>query len=156
MMRIGALGTVPIDRVRVDANPEFNRRWRWEGTENSYKTDRDYAIRGWELWGANTSTRYLRALWELLISNGSSHGYLKATYSRNKSADVHYFNSQLVHQLASAPWVPLRDGRNPPEMPCRMILMTASTTFLTLSFWRRSASVPPMSGDWRRSIEVGR
>lgn len=51
-----------------------------------------------------------RLIWRRLCTLPSYPDYLQATYRRNQSWGAHYAESLLVHELASAAWVPQGDG----------------------------------------------
>ena len=71
--------------------------------------DSDYVIPNLEVLFENPTLALSRLVWNALCNGAHDKTFLKATYRYNRSNDPHFADSQLVHQLRNAAWVPQRD-----------------------------------------------
>ena len=72
--------------------------------------DSDYVIPDLEVLFENPTLALSRLVWNALCNEAHDKTFLKATYRYNRSNDPHFADSQLVHQLRNAAWVPQRDN----------------------------------------------
>ena len=72
--------------------------------------DRDFAIPGLEALFDTPTLGLSRLVWNALSDRSQDKSILKATFRYNQSNYPHSADSQLVHQLRDAAWVPQRDN----------------------------------------------
>jgi hypothetical protein len=80
------------------------------GSRYNAHIDCDYTIVGLDRLLANPSHELSQLVWRTMSSLPAYPNYLQAIYQRNRSWGAHSADSQLVHQLRKAKWVPQTDG----------------------------------------------
>ncbi len=106
----GVAYQLEIAVVSCDHNPEKAYLHCAPGT---YPTptgiDRDFAIPGLESLFERPTLALSRLVWNAVCDQAQNKGMLKAIFQYNQSNDPHYTDSQLVHQLRKAAWIPQRE-----------------------------------------------
>ena len=72
--------------------------------------DRDFAILGLDSLFERPTLELSRLVWNAVCDRSHDKSILKATFRYNQSNYPHSADSQLVHQLRNAAWVPQRDS----------------------------------------------
>ena len=72
--------------------------------------DRDFAIPGLEALLEKPTSALSHLVWNTLCDRSHDKGILKATFQYNQSNYARTADSQLVHQLRNAAWIPQRDN----------------------------------------------
>ncbi len=91
--------------ARCGSNPHYAYLRQVPGQRYTSPIDRDYAIDGFEVLLDRWSVELARLFWHTLSFHTRPH-VLQATYRKNQSRGSHQADSQLVHQLKNAAWVP--------------------------------------------------
>ena len=107
-----------IATVRCTDNPEKAYLYRAPGAVlTQTRIDRDFVIPGLEALFERPTLALSHLIWNVLCDRSHDKNILKATFRYNQSNYPHYADSQLVHQLRNAAWVPQRDSEfvRPPE-----------------------------------------
>lgn len=102
--------------TRGNANERHLRQDFWKARVTNSAIDVDYIIENLSLYLKASSVAASRLIWSALVEADGKAG--KARYRPNQQYPVRESASQLVHQLASAAWIPDREGsfRTPAEM----------------------------------------
>ena len=117
--KLGCFTKITIARSSCSKNPQWSYLSSVSGERYTSPIDRDYVISRFHLLVAKKSEKLARLVWSTLCSlPDTGHGYdsthhqnpLRAVYRKNERGGAHFANSQLVHQLRNAPWVPQRSG----------------------------------------------
>lgn len=106
---VGAQVQLVPKEVSCQDNPEWSYLRSVGGERERSPIDKDYIILGLEDLLAKSSIDISRLLWSMLRS--LREDCLKATYRKNLSYGPHYADSQLVHHLRKAAWIPQKNGR---------------------------------------------
>lgn len=91
--------------VRCRSNPHYAYLRQVSGQRYTSPIDRDYAIDGFEILLDQWSVELARLFWHTLSFHTRPH-VLQATYRKSQSRGSRHAESQLVHQLKNAAWVP--------------------------------------------------
>ena len=109
-LECGVAARLEILEVACTDNPDIEYLQSAPGTVlTKTGTDSDYVIPDLEVLFENPSLALSRVVWNALCNRAHDKSFLKATYRYNRSNDPHFADSQLVHQLQNAAWVPQRD-----------------------------------------------
>ena len=109
-LECGVATRLEILEVTCADNPDVDYLQSAPGTvPTKTGTDCDYVIPDLEVLLENPSLALSRVVWNALCNRAHDKSFLKATYRYNRSNDPHFADSQLVHQLRNAAWVPQRD-----------------------------------------------
>ena len=101
-----------IAEVSCDHNPEKAYLYSAPGTyPTSTGIDRDFAIPGLESLFERPTLALSRLVWNAVCNQPHNKNMLRATFQYNQSNDPHYTDSQLVHQLRKAAWIPQREDK---------------------------------------------
>src|SRR5207249_3672375 len=95
-----------INQVRCDANPQYGYLRAVDGERYTSPINRDYAIIGLDTLLAKPSLELVKLVWRTMCSLPTHPDYLHATYRKNESSGSRQADSQLVHQLRKAAWIP--------------------------------------------------
>lgn len=94
----------------TEANCIDNPQWEYLRSVGGNRTDtgfnRDYTIIGLEKILEEPSWPISRLIWKTMYALLGYPNYLKAIYQNNQSWGPHHADSQLVHHLRNAAWVP--------------------------------------------------
>ena len=79
--------------------------------------DRDFVIPGLQTAFESPTLELSQLVWNTVSNRSQDKRILKATYRNNQSNSPHYAESQLVHQLRAATWIPQGEDTfvQPPE-----------------------------------------
>ena len=106
----GVADRLEIFMVKCTANPEKAHLERAPGAFfTDTGIDRDYTIPGLRVLLEKPTPALSRLVWNTLSNRSHDRTVLKATYQYNQSNYPHYADSQLVHLLRDAAWIPQRD-----------------------------------------------
>lgn len=103
---VGAITHLEITKTSCYSNPQWTHLSSVGGSNHTSPINRDYMITGLEDLLAKPSLEISRLVWRSMSSQPEYSDYLIATYQRNKRGGSHYADSQLVHLLREAAWVP--------------------------------------------------
>lgn len=107
----GAADRLAIARVSCTDNPERAHLHRAPGSVwTQTGIDLDFTIPGIEALFETPSLALSRLVWNTLCNRSQDKNILKATYRNNQSNYPHFADSQLVHQLRDASWIPQQDN----------------------------------------------
>lgn len=108
---VGAQTRLEITQTDSYSNPQRSYL-RSVGGERytSSSIDRDYLIIGLKSLLEKPSLELSRLVWHTMCSLPRYLNYLKATYQKNEARGAHYADSQLVHHLREAAWIPQHNG----------------------------------------------
>ena len=106
----GVADRVEIATVRCTDNPEKGYLHRAPGAVlTQTRIDRDFVIPGLDALLKEPTFALSRLIWNVLCNRSHDKKILKATFRYNQSNYPHHADSQLVHQLRNAAWVPQQD-----------------------------------------------
>ena len=106
----GVADRLEIVTVRCTDNPKKAYLHRAPGAVlTQTRIDRDFTIPGLDALFERLTLDLSRLVWNALCDRSHGERILKATFRYNQSNYPHYADSQLVHQLRNAAWVPQRD-----------------------------------------------
>ncbi len=116
---VGALTTLKISTTSCRQNPEWQDLRRAFGERFTSPIDRDYTIEGLVEILDEPNLAISKLIWNTMNSL-PQHSYLEpdyltATYQKNNSGGSRHADSQLVHLLRNAEWVP--QGNNEFVLP---------------------------------------
>lgn len=103
---VGVQARLEVSRVGCESNPQYAYLRAVRGERYTTPINRDYVIVGLERLLAKWSLALARLVWRTMSSLPSQPNYLQATFRKNESSGARYAESQLVHQLRKAAWVP--------------------------------------------------
>ena len=106
---VGVRTQLEISTVSCRANPEWSELSSVAGDRYTSQIDRDYVIVGIEDMLATPSLAISRLIWRTMCSLPHSN-YLLATYQKSVRWGHKNADSQLVHILREAAWVPQGDA----------------------------------------------
>jgi hypothetical protein len=107
---VGASTQIEISRTNCHSNPQYAYLRAVPGERYTSPINRDFVIIGLETLLANPSIPLARVIWRTMCSVPSHPDCLKATYRKSESWGARQSDSQLVHQLRNAKWIPQGDG----------------------------------------------
>jgi hypothetical protein len=105
---VGAQTQLEISEASCHWNPQWPHLCSVGGDRHTSPIDRDYVIPRLEELMLNPSLALSKLLWRTMSS--LSPNYLLATFQRNRSWGPHLAESQLVHHLRAAKWIPQGNG----------------------------------------------
>jgi hypothetical protein len=104
---VGAQTHLEIQEVSCSSNPDWSYLSSVGGGRSRSPIDRDYDIPNLKaLLAAPASLELSKLLWQTMASLPQYPNYLRATFQINQSSGSHSADSQLVHHLRVAEWVP--------------------------------------------------
>lgn len=108
--QVGATFKLKFKQISCRTNPQWSHLSCVGGDRYTSPIDRDYCVpKLGEL--LKTPCRELsRLIWRTLTALSPGSQYLRATYQRNQTWGSHTADSQLVHELRAANWVPQGDS----------------------------------------------
>lgn len=107
---IGASRQLDILQVPCCGNPDWPYLSSVGGDRRRSPIDRDYLIHGIDQLLAKPSLDIAKLLWRTMSSLPQSPDCLRAVYRKNERCDCRYADSQLVHHLRKAAWIPQGEG----------------------------------------------
>lgn len=102
---VGAQAQLEISEVRCDSNPQYAYLRGVSGERYTSPINRDFTIVGIQKLLANSTIEIARLIWRTMCSPPTAE-CLKATYRKNWSSGTRQADSQLVHHLRKASWIP--------------------------------------------------
>lgn len=103
---VGVQTRLEVARVGCVSNPQYSYLRAVGGERYTSPIDCDYAIVGFEGLLRNWSLELARLIWCTMAALPSQPNYLQATYRKNESWGARNADSQLLHQLRKAAWIP--------------------------------------------------
>ncbi len=122
---VGVQARLEIICVSCYANPEWSALSNVGGERVRSPINRDYSIPNIEELLTSPTMQLSRLLWHTLVHLNPK--YLRATYQRSERGGSRSVNSQIVHQLRKAAWVPQGDDFVFPEEASRDLLPAGFT-----------------------------
>jgi hypothetical protein len=107
---VGAQTRLEITSTNCQANPQRAYLHSVLGDRYTSPIDRDYTISGIGKLLANPTLALSKLIWRTLVSLPTHPNYLLATYRKNERWGARHADSQFVHHLRDAAWVPQRNG----------------------------------------------
>ena len=108
----GAADHLEIATVSCADNPNKAHLYRAPGSNwTSTGINRDFVIPGLAALLERSNLALSRLVWNTLCAQSQNGRILKAIYRYNQSNDPRYADSQLVHQLRNAAWIPQKDNK---------------------------------------------
>jgi hypothetical protein len=107
---VGVKTRLEISKTTCRLNPEKKYLYAAGGERCTSPIDEDYVIEGIDKLLEKPTIAISRLIWETMRSLPDYPNCLKARFRRNQTGGYHYANSQLVHCLKAAAWVPQTDG----------------------------------------------
>lgn len=150
--RLGCVSKLSVTRTTCGKNPQWSHLASAPGERYTSPIDRDYLIDGIQKLAEQKSRRLAKLVWDTMSTlPGTAHTYdyatnqnpLRATYRKNERGGARFADSQLVHQLRSAAWVPQEGGEYVRPAEARAELLPHGFTF--------DAGWP-----WIKAIQFGR
>lgn len=105
---VGVIDKLPISETPCYKNPRWDYLCRVPGERYTSPINRDYVVLGLDGILKTPTLELSRLVWRTM--NALDGEYLKATYQKNWSGGYRSDDSQLVHLLKSAAWVPQKDA----------------------------------------------
>ncbi|MBE0472183.1 MAG: hypothetical protein IBX55_22080 [Methyloprofundus sp.] len=103
---VGAQTQLEIVKVTCSDNPQWGYLASVGGNTTNTAINRDYNIIGFPEILLKSSLPISKLIWKTMYTMASSTDYLYAVYQKNQSWGSHRSDSQLVHHLKNAAWVP--------------------------------------------------
>ena len=120
---VGAQTRLEIVTTGCSSNPEWSHLCSVGGGRHTSPIDRDYTIVKLKELLTGPSLAISKLLWRTMSSLPQYPNYLQAQYQKNQYWGSHYADSQLVHELRTASWVPQGgDSFVRPSDACRDLL----------------------------------
>lgn len=107
---VGAAADLKISKVYCHDNPEWPYLRAVGGQRYTSAIDSDYTIAGLAELLASPSLALSKLVWRTMCALPGDGRHLVAMYRRNASSGSRTANSQLVHILRQAAWVPQENG----------------------------------------------
>jgi hypothetical protein len=107
---VGAQVSLRIVPASCSSNPEWPHLSSVSGDRYTSPIDQDFVILGLEDILSSPSSAISSLVWSKMISMGHQQGHLRAQYQKSDRWGAHYADSQLVHVLRTAAWVPQASG----------------------------------------------
>lgn len=143
-MCLGSANEPEVASIAPWTNPKYDRGWQYEAGKSSYGVARDWVIPNLDVILASGDDALLAGLWKLVT--GLDERYAIAEYGVNKTSPTHRFDSKLLQDLSSKPWILDRDGnlRVPSDMTAAELAlgleMPRESPILKRSHFGRSAA----------------
>jgi hypothetical protein len=106
--KVGAMYRLPIKEVRCENNPEWNYLFNISGRYGNYKNE-DFTIEGLD--ELLKSPSFEQSLLVFNTMNSLDEKYLKARYKKSDKSGYRYADSQLIHLVKKAEWIPQENGK---------------------------------------------
>ncbi len=106
---VGAETRLTISPVSCTSNPQWPDLKAVGGSRNASPINQDFVIAGLENVLKAPSLKLSKLIWRTMSSLTSGGRYLTAIYRRNVRSGARQVDSQLVHKLRQAEWVPQAD-----------------------------------------------
>ena len=103
---VGARTQLEITEVNCSDNPQYEYLRSVGGNRTDTGINRDYTITDLEKILKDPSLPISRLIWKTMCALPGYPNYLKAIYQNNQSRGHRHVDSQLVHHLKNAAWVP--------------------------------------------------
>jgi hypothetical protein len=107
---VGVRSQLEVATVSCHSNPQWPYLSSVGGSRSASLIDTDFVIKDIKELLAEPSMVLSKLVWRTMSSLTESPNRLQAKYQRNFRGGAHYSDSQLVHQLREAEWVPQGDG----------------------------------------------
>jgi len=107
---VGVQTQIEISRTTCRSNPQYGHLRSVPGERYTSPIDLDFVIVGLDTLLTKPSLPLARVIWQTMCSVPSHPDCLKATYRKSESWGARQADSQLVHQLRNAAWIPQGDG----------------------------------------------
>jgi hypothetical protein len=107
---VGVASHLGVTETTCRNNPQWDYLKSVPGERWTSPLDRDYTIAKLDELLNNPSGDLARLLWRTLRNLPRYPDYLQACYRKNQSWGSRYADSQFVHELRAAEWVPQRNG----------------------------------------------
>ena len=136
--RLGCVSKLSVTKTTCEENPQWSYLASAAGERYTSPIDQDYLIKGIQKLAAQKSVRLAKLVWDTVSTlPGTAHPYdyatnqnpLRATYRKNERGGARFADSQLVHQLRSAAWVPQEGGEFVRPAEARAELLPHGFTF---------------------------
>jgi len=134
---VGAQRQLEISEVRCDSNPQYAYLRGVPGERYTSPMNRDYVIAGMDRLLAKPSIDIAKLIWRTMCSLPNAE-CLKAVYRKNWSSGKREADSQLVHHLRKASWIPQGDGLFVPPAEAVRDLLPDGFPFDAGSAWLRA------------------
>ena len=105
---VGAQTRLEPKQVSCEQNPEWEQLWSRSGERVRSEIDEDYTIESLDVLLHRPSIGLSRLVWRTMCELDSK--YLKARYQKNERRGPQFADSQLIHCLRNAQWVPQTNG----------------------------------------------
>jgi len=107
---VGVQTRLEIKEVLCNSNPQYAYLQAVGGERRTSPIDRDYTIVELDRLLTKQSIEIAKLVWRTMCSLPRQPDCLQAAYQRNKSRGSRQSDSQLVHQLRRAAWIPQGTG----------------------------------------------
>src|SRR5262249_18054404 len=107
---VGAQTRLEIMSTICQANPQRAHLHSVLGDRFTSPIDQDYTIAGIGKLLANPTLVVSKLIWRTMESLPTYPNYLGATYQKNERWGARHADSQLVHHLRDASWIPQSNG----------------------------------------------
>jgi len=107
---VGAQTRLQIVQVRCDSNPQYGHLRGVGGERYTSPINRDYTVIGLDRILAKPTLAISRLVWRTMSSLPTQTAYLRATFQKSESWGPRQADSQLVHLLRTAAWIPQGDS----------------------------------------------
>lgn len=139
---VGAIQKLPVEKVSCEQNPNCKELGYMLGyTNNNEHIDSDYNIDGLENLLESPTIEFTRLVWKTM--NSSDTKYLNAVFKKHRTSERRNADSQLIHILKNASWIPQNGGEF--IKPCDALI-----DYLPAGFSHDYGS------EWLRKIEFGK
>lgn len=108
---LGAQSLLELKKTSCTANSKWDYLKSVPGDRYATPINHDYTIEGINNLLVRPSLAISQLIWRTLVSTPKSPNYLVAIYQKNEKGGAYKADSQLVHHLRSAAWVPQSGGR---------------------------------------------
>ncbi|MFO0884834.1 MAG: hypothetical protein U0894_11720 [Pirellulales bacterium] len=112
---VGVRKHLEVSQVSCYQNPQWSYLSAVAGDRTRSPINSDYQVFHLESLLKNPSIGLSRLMWQTMVSMPSYPNYLRATYQKSERGGARYADSQLVHLLRKAAWVPQGDAFVRPE-----------------------------------------
>jgi hypothetical protein len=106
---VGVQSALTVSEVTCYSNPQWSHLATAGGDRQTSPINRDYTIKGLDRCLATPSLTLSRLIWRTMMSLPAHPNYLQATFRRNQTWGARTADSQLIHLLRSAVWIPQGD-----------------------------------------------
>ena len=103
---LGAVTTIKVAGARCQSNPKWSYLRSVYGQRYTSPVNTDYVIEHFDKLVSAQSVRVAKLIWDSLAAYGNHPSWIEAQYRKNWSGGSHYADSQAIHQLREAAWIP--------------------------------------------------